>query len=297
MTLEQLRYFQAAARLQHMGKAALQENISQPSLSIAIKKLETEFGVPLFKPNGRGVELTSQGKAFLPYADSILLQAQQAKKQMNACADSFNGEIRVAYTASMAYGYIPRLFKNFLSQIGKAYVIYSDEMPSDDIAAGLKSGRFDLGISSKIKPEPELIQIPLLYQPLVVLLPDTKAFAQCSLDRLEDLCAYPFVSYRKDYPMYRQISALFQREGLTPAITHFAYSEDAIARLVEQELGISIVAQTESLSQYRVRTIRPNWLKEGRHIYLTFHRLRVQGEGVKKMKDFLKIFTEQFPTP
>ena len=39
------------------------------------------------------------------------------------------------------------------------------------------------------------------------------------------------------------------------------------------------------------------WLKEGRHIYLTFHRLRVQGEGVKKMKDFLKIFTEQFPTP
>ena len=97
--------------------------------------------------------------------------------------------------------------------------------------------------------------------------------------------------------MYRQISALFQREGLTPAITHFAYSEDAIARLVEQELGISIVAQTESLSQYRVRTIRPNWLKEGRHIYLTFHRLRVQGEVVKKMKDFLKIFTEQFPTP
>ena len=85
-------------------------------------------------------------------------------------------------------------------------------------------------------------------------MPDTKAFAQCSLDRLEDLCAYPFVSYRKDYPMYRQISALFQREGLTPAITHFAYSEDAIARLVEQELGISIVAQTESLSQYRVQT-------------------------------------------
>lgn len=228
MTLEQLRYFQAAARLQHMGKAALQENISQPSLSIAIKKLETEFGVPLFKPNGRGVELTSQGKAFLPYADSILLQAQQAKKQMNACADSFNGEIRVAYTASMAYGYIPRLFKNFLSQTGKAYVIYSDEMPSDDIAAGLKSGRFDLGICSKIKPEPELVQIPLLYQPLVVLLPDTKAFAQCSLDRLEDLCAYPFVSYRKDYPMYRQISALFQREGLTPAITHFAYSEEPL---------------------------------------------------------------------
>lgn len=45
------------------------------------KKLETEFGVPLFKPNGRGVELTSQGKAFLPYADSILLQAQQAKNR------------------------------------------------------------------------------------------------------------------------------------------------------------------------------------------------------------------------
>ena len=101
MTLEQLRYFQAAARLQHMGKAALQENISQPSLSIAIKKLETEFGVPLFKPNGRGVELTSQGKAFLPYPDSIPLKALLAKKKLNAWSVSFTGEIRVAYTGVM----------------------------------------------------------------------------------------------------------------------------------------------------------------------------------------------------
>ncbi|MGN0159695.1 MAG: LysR family transcriptional regulator [Brotaphodocola sp.] len=46
MTLEQLKYFHAAATLSHIGKAAEQEHISQPSLSIAIKKLEQELNVP-----------------------------------------------------------------------------------------------------------------------------------------------------------------------------------------------------------------------------------------------------------
>lgn len=73
-------------------------------------------------------------------------------------------EIRLAYTASMADAYIPRLLKAFLANEGQDCCIYSDEMPSDQIAQGLREGRFDLEIGSQIPPDPELEQIPLQYQ-------------------------------------------------------------------------------------------------------------------------------------
>lgn len=291
MTLDQLRYFQTAAETLHVGKAAQIMNISQPSLSISIKKLENELEVPLFEPSGRGITLTSYGEEFLPYVRSILQQTEAAKEHMKKKADKLNSEIHFAYTASVAYRCIPRLFREFLSQSERNYLIYSDEMPSDEIVKGLKEGRFDLGICSRTAPDPDIIQRPLLYQPLVLILPEHGEYSRTAFQSPEDVCTVPFVSYRSDYPMYRQVSALFDRFQLHPQISHYAYSEDAIAQLVAQELGVSIVAETESLAIYdNIRILRPDWLSDGRYLYLTYHRLRHQGDAVRSMMDFTDRF-------
>ena len=248
MTLDQLKYFETAANTLHIGKAAQLLNISQPSLSISIKKLEAELEVPLFQSEGRGIALTSYGRDLLPYARSILQQTEAAKKHLKKEADKLNMEIHFAYTASIAYLCIPRLFRDFMAATKGKYLIYSDEMPSDKIAEGIKEGRFDLGICSRIEPDPDIVQIPIIYQPFVLILPSSAPYAGLDFATPEDIQEIPFVSYLTDYPMYRQVSGLFQKYGLTPQITHFAYSEDSIAQLVSQELGISIVAETESVS-------------------------------------------------
>ena len=280
MTLDQLKYFETAANTLHIGKAAQLLNISQPSLSISIKKLEAEPEVPLFQSEGRGIALTSYGRELLPYARSILQQTEAVKKHLNKEADKLNIEIHFAYTASIAYLCIPRLFRDFMAATKGKYLIYSDEMPSDKLAEGIKEGRFDLGICSRIEPDPDIVQIPIIYQPFVLILPSSAPYAGLDFATPEDIQEIPFVSYLTDYPMYRQVSGLFQKYGLTPQITHFAYSEDSIAQLVSQELGISIVAETESLASYEnIRILRPSWLTDGRYLYLTYHRLRHQGDG------------------
>lgn len=198
-------------------------------------------------------------------------------------------EIHFAYTASIAYLCIPRLFRDFMAATMGKYLIYSDEMPSDKIAEGIKEGRFDLGICSRIEPDPDIVQIPIIYQPFVLILPSSAPYAGLDFATPEDIQEIPFVSYLTDYPMYRQVSGLFQKYGLTPQITHFAYSEDSIAQLVSQELGISIVAETESLASYEnIRILRPSWLTDGRYLYLTYHRLRHQGDGARAMTEFIK---------
>lgn len=291
MTLDQLKYFETAANTLHIGKAAQLLNISQPSLSISIKKLEAELEVPLFQSEGRGIALTSYGRDLLPYARSILQQTEAAKKHLKKEADKLNMEIHFAYTASIAYLCIPRLFRDFMAATKGKYLIYSDEMPSDKIAEGIKEGRFDLGICSRIEPDPDIVQIPIIYQPFVLILPSSAPYAGLDFATPEDIQEIPFVSYLTDYPMYRQVSGLFQKYVLTPQITHFAYSEDSIAQLVSQELGISIVAETESLASYEnIRILRPSWLTDGRYLYLTYHRLRHQGDGARAMTEFVKNF-------
>ena len=93
MTLDQLKYFETAANTLHIGKAAQLLNISQPSLSISIKKLEAELEVPLFQSEGRGIALTSYGRDLLPYARSILQQTEAAKKHLKKEADKIGAKL------------------------------------------------------------------------------------------------------------------------------------------------------------------------------------------------------------
>ncbi len=285
MTLDQLRYFSSAAELLHIGKAAAKEHISQPSLSIAIKKLEQELEVPLFAPNGRGIELTEQGKEFLNYAQSILRQVEQATQQMRGVRDRLNREIHMAYIAPLAFWYVPHLFKDFLASPKRDYRIYSDEMPTSVIAEGLRVGRYDFGICSELPPDPELIQQKLMYHPFALLAP--KGMFDSSSVTPEDLCRKHLVSYLPEFPMYAQVMRIFEKLGKTPEISYYAYSEDAIARLVEQGLGIAIVAETESMCLSDIDILHPDWLTEGRYTYLTYHKNRFRGKAAEEMMRYI----------
>lgn len=289
MTFEQLRYFHAAATLQHISRAAEQERISQSSMSISIKKLEEELGVLLFQPKGRGIILTPAGEEFWNYARELLGRAEAAKACMAEWGNRVNREIRVAYTASVAGGYIPRQFGEFLADTKEKYLIYSDEMPSSQIAAGLRENRFDFGICSELEEE-ALVQIPVYTQPLVLIVPSGHLWSEREPEEIQALSGVPYISYRNDYPMYRQITELLEREGVTPGICHFAYSEDAIARLVEQGLGVSIIAQIDNLDCFQVSVLRPPWLTTCRTLYLTYHKAHYQGRGARKM---MRFFLEQ----
>lgn len=281
MTFDQIHYFCAAAQLGSFSRAAESVHISQPSLCIAIRKLETEFGVKLFQTNRKGAVLTEAGRIFLQDVQGILAQTDLTVTHMQQFAQRDRAEIRIAYTYSLADAYIPRLLKGFLENEGRGCVIYSDEMPSDQIAQGLREGRFDFGLGSQIPPDPELEQIPIAWQKLCLLLPrgDTADY-----EHLETFVNAPLICYRRDYPMYRTLNSLFEKLNIEPHIIHYGYSEGAIARLVEQGLGIGIVAEIEGLEKYDIQITHPAWLQGGRYIYLMRHRTRMITQAAQQLQ-------------
>lgn len=88
----------------------------------------------LFQTNRKGAVLTEAGGTFLQDAQGILAQTDLIMTHMQQFAQRDRAEIRIAYTYSLTNAYVPRLLKGFLGNEGKGCVIYSDEMPSDQIA-------------------------------------------------------------------------------------------------------------------------------------------------------------------
>ena len=83
MELLQLKYFLQLARTQHVSKTADMLNISQPSLSSTIKKLEAEVGVPLFVRQGRNTELSEDGRVYRDYIEDAFLAMKNGRRALD----------------------------------------------------------------------------------------------------------------------------------------------------------------------------------------------------------------------
>lgn len=288
MTLEQLRYFTAVMELGKITHAAKQELISQPSLTIAIQKLEQELGVELFMHEGRTVKPTEHANLLYPYAVSILDQMKACREVMNGASERFHHEIHMAYTATVANGIVPKLVSSFVRQYEDMCKIYTDEMPSSKIMVSLKKGENDFALFSHVDEDRDIAQVPVLTQPLVLIIPKNNTDQGIKTETKEVLEKYPFISYRKEYPMYEQIIKILKKVKLHPQTVHYVYSEDAIAQLVSEGLGYAIIASIPDLSRYNIEILRPKWLTESRNLYLAWHRNRQRGRAADAMLNYTK---------
>ena len=291
MTLDQLHYYVATAQLESFSQAAATLHISQPSLSISIHKLEAELEIELFYPGRRKAIMTDAGRVFLQDAQAILSQVDLAARHMEQFSQKHQAQLRLAYTSSMAAGYIPRLLKAFLTGPYADSQIYTDEIPSDQVAAGIRDGRFDLGIGSRIPEDTLVEQVPLFSQDFCLIIPasyEKEPYAASLTPQI--LLSDNLICYHKDYPMYRSLDQLFHTWGIQPHITHFSYSEDSIALLVEQEMGIALVAETENLRNHKIQILHPAWLTGSREIYLLRPTRRYRSLASKDLEAFILQF-------
>jgi len=107
MNLRDLQYFVVLARLQHFGDAAKQCFISQPTLSMQIKKLEDELGLALFERNNKQVRLTQQGKILAIHAQRVLDDVALLKDAARSIADPFTGELHLGVIPTLAPYLLP----------------------------------------------------------------------------------------------------------------------------------------------------------------------------------------------
>ena len=145
MTLNQLRYFQAVARLQNFRAAAEELYISQPSLSRSIDSLQEELGVVLFEKAGRGISLTGSGRLLLEYTNRIIEECDIAVYKMKELSTT-GGRIDIGYVFPLANYYIPHKVRSFLDMPGNEHVTFGfTQNRTSSIIRDIKNGKLDVG--------------------------------------------------------------------------------------------------------------------------------------------------------
>ena len=227
MNLDYLRYFVKLAEVRHYTRAAEQLCISQPSLSHAIRQLETELGVPLFEKNGRNTALTRFGTDFLSCAQRTLAALDDGVTALQKSARG-EGLIRLGFLRVLGIRYIPQLAAQFLAANPEKHIQF--DFHSDRTQAlldGLSAQAYDLVFCSKPAPNMHMTAVPVTQQELVLIVPpDHPLSHQHSIDLSDDL----FASF-----------------GAVPRIALETEEDQVIAGLVAQGFGIAVVPYMDLL--------------------------------------------------
>lgn len=170
MTLTDLRYIVALAQERHFGHAAEKCHVSQPTLSVAVKKLEEQLGVMLFERSAADVKVTEIGRQIVDQAERVLREASQIRDIAEAGKDPFAGPLRVGVIYTIAPYLLPALIPRITERAPRMPLIIQENYTSR-LAEGLKKGDIDVAILALPFSEPGIVTQPIYDEPFRILLP------------------------------------------------------------------------------------------------------------------------------
>jgi LysR family transcriptional regulator, hydrogen peroxide-inducible genes activator len=170
MNLQELRYLVAVAEHRHFGRAAESCNVSQPTLSSQIKKLEDELGVTLLERTNKRVDMTPVGSQILAHAKRALAEAGQMEAVARAARDPLVGPLKLGVIPTVA----PYLMPLILEPLKQGYPGLTIELWEDQTRAlieGLRNHKLDAALLATETDAPEITEIKVYDEPLLAALP------------------------------------------------------------------------------------------------------------------------------
>ena len=186
MTLTELKYLVTLSQELHFGKAAAKCFVSQPTLSVAIKKLEDELGVPLLERAAGSIRVTQVGEQVVAQAEKVLAEANRVQEMALAGKDQLNGPLRVGAIYTVG----PYLFPHLVPEVRRLapdMPLYIEENYTAVLREKLRRGELDAIFIALPFHEPEVVTQELYDEPFEVLMPSQHALAEKPSIAISDL--------------------------------------------------------------------------------------------------------------
>jgi LysR family hydrogen peroxide-inducible transcriptional activator len=170
MTLTELRYIVTLAQEQHFGHAAERCYVSQPTLSIAVKKLEEELGVALFERSKNAVRVTPVGEKVVRQAQMVLEQAEAIREMAREGKDQLASPLRVGAIYTIGPYLFPRLIPQ-VQALAPQMPLYIEENFTEVLRGKIRNGELDAIILALPFHEPDVLTRALYDEPFMMVLP------------------------------------------------------------------------------------------------------------------------------
>ncbi len=242
MELRQLRQFVTLAETLNFHRAAEALHMTQPPLSLSIRRLEAELGGPLFERHARGVTLTEAGEAVLASAREALRSADEVVVAFRETRAGQRGLLRVGFVGSATWGLAPAIIPAF-RHAHPGIDLSLKEATSQEVVQALESGALDIGLVRTPLMQSAAVELaPLYREALMLMTPKEHRLTGESAARLEDLSEERFILFDRNLaPSIFHLTMMeCEAVGFQPRIAEEAAHVHTIISLVECGLGVAL---------------------------------------------------------
>ena len=240
MEVHQLRYFCAIARHGTFTRASEIEHVAQPSLSQQILKLEAELGARLFDRLPRSAKLTVFGKAFLPKAERILRQLEEAKTELRNMSGNETGDVVVGIIPTIAAYLLPRLLDGFTARHPLVTIKIIEDVTST-LLQRLHEGTIDMALVALPLAGTELASVELFEENFYAVLPEKHRLASRASISLAELNREPFLLLKEGHCFRDSVIAACNKLKMSPSIVFESGQFATILAMVSAGMGVSAV--------------------------------------------------------
>jgi len=245
VNLHQFRFvLEAVRRNLNLTEAARALHTSQPGVSKAILELEDELGIDIFARHGKRIKrLTEPGQHVVRSIEIILREVQNLKRIGNEYTAQDSGTLSIATTHTQARYVLPPAVARLRQTYPKVAVTLHQGAP-DQVARWVLEDAADIGIATEsLSQYDDLVTLPCYEWQHALVLPPGHPLLERERIGLEDLAAYPLITYHPTFTGRTRIDHAFAQRGLSPQIVLEAIDSDVIKTYVKLGMGVGIVAE------------------------------------------------------
>jgi len=186
MTLTELRYAVAVAREKHFGRAAEACSVSQPTLSVSIKKLEEELDVRIFERGASEVSVTPIGEEIVRQAQAVIEAAAEIRETAKRRKDPLTGPLRLGVIYTIGPYLLPELVRQAIERVPQMPLMLQENFTAK-LLESLRTGELDCAIMAEPFPDTGLAIAPLYDEPFMVAVPSAHPLARRKSISAEEL--------------------------------------------------------------------------------------------------------------
>ena len=229
MFFRQLQYLVALAQEEHFGRAAESCNVSQPSLSTAIKQFELTLGVPIVRRGRRFLGFTDEGHRVIEWAERVISQRDAMLVELSGMRDNFEGRLRLGAMPNSSP--ILPLFSHLLSKKHPGVKVDIHFLGIEQTKIGLNNFSLDVGITYLNEAElAGLSTLPIYVERLSLLVPDTKEYEGLTTITWAEAAELPLCLLDRSMHERKIVDEAFAKVGVQPQ--HTVTVSDSILNLI-----------------------------------------------------------------
>jgi len=238
--MHQLRYFSAVLEEGNFTRAAAKCFVSQPSLSAQIIKLEEELGAKLFDRLGRRVEATAAGERFARRARAILMEADNAKREVADTEGEVTGDIAIGVTPSVAPFFLPPIISSCREKYPNLNIRVEENLRRYLLDA-LVEGEVEIAISSYGGARAHIAAEPLLQESLFLAVRDDHPLAKVRKISIRDFQNEPLIVLGESGSLSEKVYEFFGRNAVEPNVVAVCSQIRTAKELVQSGLGVAVL--------------------------------------------------------